>query len=162
MSKAFNDLISGNPVYLLCSYGRSHALGLRGTNEAITLAHNLFVNYYSSPSRPAPTLSWVSDDLAFINVTPTKLQECIRIYLQTNILHNKEVPCYSTWDGEKGEYNLVQDEPTAAQMATEEAATFVRDFVKAESFIPRTYSTDNSDTYNIFPFNNLATFEEAA
>lgn len=157
MSQAFNDLVSGKPQYLLTPYSRSHALGFKGDTEDINLAYNLFSNY--DDTHLAPPISWISHGLAFISMTPERLRETIRIYLEVNMLHRKEVATTSMWDEENAIYTLVQDEEAATIIAGIEADAFVRDHVQYVNFLPvTTFSTNSSESYKYRGYRTIDEF----
>jgi hypothetical protein len=120
MTKTLTDLLAESPTYLTCTYSRNGALGFRGTKEAINKAHMLFINY-DKTSR----LRWISDDLAYIAISPARIRAAIKTYLYVNLLHSKEVPSYSEWDEETGVYTLHQDVESAERLSTEDADAFM-------------------------------------
>lgn len=129
-SPTYQRFLAESPAFSIAAYGRSSALGLKGTVEQINSFH-LLVHNYSGP-RP---LHWLSDDFAYLTMSPALIRAAIRLYLYANVLHSGEVPTDTSWDDAAGVYSLTQDTNLATEIADQCAAAFVAG-LKVQSFIP--------------------------
>jgi hypothetical protein len=146
----YQQLISEPVEYLICVYGKGNALGFRGEQEYITKAYNLFANMdcEGPANRSAPLLVEIDKNkigLSYIYTTIPRISKALELFFYTNILLNREVPVWSTWDEETGEYNLIQDTESAEKLSKEYAARFMTEHIKIESFIPRIAATQGTE-----------------
>lgn len=130
MTKIYQDLISEPLEYLICRYGKTYALGLKGEQYYINRAHTLFCNYDK-----VSKLHYLSPEFAYLTISPERLRAAIKLYLHVNLLHSREVGSYSTWDEDTGEYNLVTDDKGAEVLAAHDADLFMSS-LKTKSFMP--------------------------
>ena len=129
MTKTYTQFIAEPLSYSICQYGNGVAIKFKGPKEYIEKAHNLFCNFDATRK-----LNWLDNESAYISGTMLRIKNAVKLYLYTNILHNKEVAVNESWDEETGIYTLTQDEKTAELLAEQESSDFMAN-LKTESFI---------------------------
>ena len=169
--KSYARLLEDGISLIIQAYGQTgnHALGFKGSKEGIEKWHNLFSNFDTRPRDPwkglppAPSIRWLYDTVAFINLSKERLRSSLYLYFYTNIALDGDAGVKSTkkWDEEAGELTITQDEESLEKLAHQAADHFIETHIHTHCFVPETdngaaseyntgcYDAEESDTVEV-------------
>lgn len=152
------ETLAREPVkWMICSYGRGEALGWEGSQTDIDRCYTLFVNFDFNddhPREPAP-LNMLGSTLGFMSITQERLGAALNRYFHWGVCKT-EVPARTSWDEEKGEYNIwrePEEEQRAATLAADYTKRFIVECIHPLNFLPtrlRQSESDSEDGAQVF------------
>lgn len=139
----FRELANSSPRWVKQCWGDNLAVGFRGSEAAITQAHNLFVNFDSRPKDywgffPKPPrltyLDRVGDQsLAYIYISQQRLLDSLILYFEVMI--GRETGSWHL-DPITEEQEWQVDGPKCEALAKQAAQAFIDQHIVVESFMP--------------------------
>lgn len=146
--KSYQNLINSNVQLFMQAHGDSgmFALGFRGPNSEIIKWHNFFCNFDTRPRNDwgafpnPPRIKYLHDNLAFINISKTRIRSALMLYFETNIPLLKDVETKIVFNEEKEESVFERNEEEIIRLANEAADCFMVNEIKTHCFVPESGS----------------------